>query len=269
MLFLKLVCLLGLAVPAVAAASGVECQIRVGELERKALVFAPATPKSKNTSSPRPLVLCFHGHGGSAASAARSFGMHRAWPEACVVYPQGVPTPGRLTDPEGKQNGWQFEVGSHGDRDLLFFDALLTTCRERYGIDPEQVFVMGHSNGGAFTYLLWSARSEKIKAVAPSAAVGHKLVPTLKPKPCLHVLGTNDKLVRSAWQEWMVAKLRKVNQCQEPSTAWSKQALRFAPLDPGKGSPLIIYRHSQGHRYPPEATQDIAQFFRELSTPQR
>jgi hypothetical protein len=56
-------------------------------------------------------------HGGSMLNAARTLGYHTRWPEAIVVYMQGLNTPGRLTDPEGRQPGWQHAVGDQGDRD--------------------------------------------------------------------------------------------------------------------------------------------------------
>lgn len=52
-----------------------------------------------------PVVLLGH-HGGSR-QASRSFQMHSEWPEAIVVYMQGLPTPGQWTDPDGKKPGWQ------------------------------------------------------------------------------------------------------------------------------------------------------------------
>ncbi|MEN9992104.1 MAG: hypothetical protein RLZZ224_1806 [Verrucomicrobiota bacterium] len=245
------------------AATSIEIRIKVGDVERKALVFPAQDDATNGKKKSTPLVLCYHGHGGNALSASRSFSMHRAWPNACVVYPQGVPTPGRLTDPEGKQNGWQFEQGSHDDRDLHFFDMLLSTCTERFHINPCAIFVMGHSNGGAFTYLLWAHRSEKIQAVAPSAAVAHRLVPILKPKPCFHSMATNDRLVHSTWQEWMVRKIQLINLSQKQPTNQGNNATYYAPQDPSRGAPLIIHRHNQGHTYPTEVSKEIARFFQE------
>jgi SAM-dependent methyltransferase len=54
-----------------------------------------------------PLFFAFHGHGGNMRQADRSFSYQAQWPEAVIVYPQGLPTPGQLTDPEGKRNGWR------------------------------------------------------------------------------------------------------------------------------------------------------------------
>ena len=61
-------------------------------------------------------------------SAARSFSYHTIWPEAIVIYMQGLNTPGRLTDAEGKPPGWQAGIADQGDRDLQFFDAVLSSA---------------------------------------------------------------------------------------------------------------------------------------------
>ena len=49
---------------------------------REALVYAPA----RRSTDAAPLVFVFHGHGGGARQAARSFGVHTCWPEAVVIY---------------------------------------------------------------------------------------------------------------------------------------------------------------------------------------
>ena len=75
---------------------------------REALVCAPANAKTNAA----PVVFAFHGHGGNMNQVARGFAIHTRWPEAIVVYPQGLNTPGRLTDPEGKRTGWQHGSGA-------------------------------------------------------------------------------------------------------------------------------------------------------------
>src|SRR6476619_5160074 len=102
---------------------------------REGLVHIPAATAPK----PYPLVFAFHGHGGSMQNAATMFDYHHVWPEAVVVYMQGLNTPGRLTDPEGKKPGWQSSAGDLGDRDLKFFDAMLKSMRETYKVDEKRV----------------------------------------------------------------------------------------------------------------------------------
>src|SRR5439155_20251229 len=75
----------------------------VDGVQREALVYPPSKPAAGKV----PLVFDFHGHGGTARNAARAHHIHDTWPEALVVYMQGLPTPGKLTDPEGKRSGWQ------------------------------------------------------------------------------------------------------------------------------------------------------------------
>lgn len=112
-------------------------------VKREALVHAPANAKEKAA----PVVFGFHGHGGSMQNAARSFRLHELWPEAIVVYMQGLNTPGRLTDPEGKKPGWQSRVGDQGDRDLKFFDAVLAGLKKGYALAKTSSMRHGSQTG--------------------------------------------------------------------------------------------------------------------------
>src|SRR6185437_12093418 len=152
-------------------------------VERQGLVFAP---DSANTDA-SPLIFAFHGHGGTMRSADRTFRYQQLWPQAIVIYLQGLNTPGRLTDPEGKKPGWQSKVGDQNDRDLKLFDAVLKWTKRTYKVDDKRIYCTGHSNGGGFTYLLWAARPDVFAAVAPSSAAGLAVLKTLKPKPVLHI----------------------------------------------------------------------------------
>src|SRR5215213_7882694 len=92
----------------------------VDGVKREALIYAPEKAKAEAA----PLVFGWHGHGGNMNNSARMYHIHTLWPEAIVVYPQGLNTPGKLTDPDGKKPGWQHGAGAEGDRDLKFFDAI-------------------------------------------------------------------------------------------------------------------------------------------------
>src|SRR5438445_163380 len=124
---------------------------KVENVDRQALIYLPS-----KSSTPAPLIFAFHGHGGTAKNAAKSFHFQDLWPEAIVVYMQGLLTPGRLTDPEGKKPGWQHDSGDSKDRDVKFFDVVLETLRAQYKIDENRIYATGHSNGAAFTFVLWA-----------------------------------------------------------------------------------------------------------------
>ena len=230
----------------------------VDGIVREALVYAPATAKTE----PTPVVFAFHGHGGSMQNASRMFPYHTLWPEALVVFPQGLKTPGRLTDPEGKKPGWQHGVGDQGDRDLKFFDAMLASLQQDYKVDDKRLYATGHSNGGGFTYLLWAARGDKFAAFAPSAAAS-ALVSKLKPKPVLHVAGENDPLVKFSWQKQTIDALRKLNQC-DAGQPWEKQCTLY----PSKvGAPVVTIINPGGHEFLKGAPALIVKFFKEHSKP--
>ena len=230
-------------------------------VKREADVFAP----SKVASDPPPLVFGFHGHGGNMKNATRSFRLHELWPEAVVVYMQGLNTPGRLTDPEGKKPGWQAVVGDQSDRDLKFFDTELTSMKEQHKIDERRVYSTGHSNGGGFTYLLWAARGDVFAAMAPSASAAGRSAKDLKPKPVMHVAGENDQLVKYSWQQLAMAHLRKLNECGE-GAPWgmNKNCTLYSSKT---GNPVVTLIHSGTHKYPDEAPSLIVQFFQEHRRP--
>jgi polyhydroxybutyrate depolymerase len=238
-----------------ADAKPVRKQWQVEGKTREALLYLP----SKDSPSRLPVVFGFHGHGGTAPQAARSFQLHQNWPEALVVYMQGIPTPGRLSDPEGKRNGWQHDAGDHGDRDLKFFDAVFASLKKEYSIDEGRVYATGHSNGGAFTYLLWAQRPDVFAAFAPSGA-GSRAIRTLKPKPALHVAGEKDELVKFAGQQRVMQAVRAINGCEEQATEWGKGCLHYASK---KGAPFVSFIYPGGHRFPAEAPPIIVKFFKE------
>jgi polyhydroxybutyrate depolymerase len=228
----------------------------VDGVAREALVCLPSKPADGKP----PLVFAFHGHGGTMRHAARSFAFHERWPEAVVVYPQGLNTPGRLTDPEGRKPGWQHGAGEQGDRDLRFFDAMLASMKEKHKIDENRVYATGHSNGGGFSYLLWGTRGQALAAVAPSAAAGSRSLAGAKPLPILHVAGEKDPLVTFAMQERAIAAVKALNGCEAGGKDWAKGCTIY---ESPKGAPLVTFIHPGDHKYPDEAPPLIVRFFKE------
>jgi polyhydroxybutyrate depolymerase len=239
-----------------------EKQWTVDDATRTARLYVPANATREKV----PVVFVFHGHGGSITQADRSFGMQKEWPEAIVVYMQGLNTPGQLTDPNGTRPGWQAKPGDQKDRDLKFFDAVLASLKKDYKVDETRVFATGHSNGGSFTYLLWATRPKIFRAVAPSSAIPGSFASDLTPKPVLHLAGETDPLVRYAWQQRTFGLLKKLNDCSPDGTTWAKSGpLTGTKYTSKTGNPLITLLHPGGHRFPAEAPALIVRFFKESS----
>ena len=247
--------------PAFSADALTRHELTVDGVTREALVSIPAKAKTE----PTPLVFAFHGHGGNMQNSARMYHIHTLWPEAIVVYPQGLNTPGQLTDPEGKKPGWQGAAGAQGDRDLKFFDAMLASLDEKFKVDPKRIYSTGHSNGGGFTYLLWAVRGEKFAAFGPSAAAARRTRELLKPKPMIHIAGENDPLVKFAWQMQTMEDVRKINECGE-GQSW--EGTTGCTLYPSKiGAPVVTFIHPGTHTYPAEAPALIVKFFKQHAQP--
>lgn len=230
--------------------------LEVEGVKREAILFEPSKPDAK---SKPPLVFVFHGHGGTARHASRAMAIHTQWPQAFVVYPQGLPTPGQLTDPEGKKTGWQAKPGDQSDKDLKFYDALLANLSSKH--KTGNVYVTGHSNGGAFTYLLWGNRGDTIHAIAPSAA-GIRILPTFKPKPVMHLAGRNDPLVKFAYQDRVMNQVRKTNGCTDTGREWAKDCTIY-PSKTGN-TPFVAMITDGDHQFPKEGSALIAKFFQEM-----
>jgi len=225
----------------------------VDGIEREAIVFAP-----ESTSSGAPLVFAFHGHGGTMRAVARNWMYQAVWPEAIVVYPQGLPTTG-IRDPEGKLPGWQRLPGEDGDRDLKFFDIALADLRKKYTVDDNRIYITGFSNGGAFTYLLWDQRADAFAAVAPCGSLPKEQQRFATPKPALIVSGEKDPLVNIDAQKQAIERIRKINSASGDGKSAGMGRIRY---DSDKGTPVETFIHPGAHVIPPRAPRLIVEFFK-------
>lgn len=246
----------GLVAPAVSASSPATMTWRIGDATRSAVVYPPSAPTPPGGA---PLVLAFHGHGGRAAGAARQMKIQELWPQAVVVYPQGLPTATKV-DPAGLAPGWQRFPGEVADRDLAFVDAMLETLRKQYTIDPARIHATGFSNGAIFAYVLWARRADMFASFASvSGALWPPTRPT-EPRPLLHIGGTRDRLVKMQTQEATVNAARAINGC--PGDGKSCGPICTVYASPHR-APVVTWYHRGGHIYPPFATQVIVKFFQD------
>ena len=110
----------------------------VVDVHRRQAWRAPRSSSSRGRDeAPAPLVFVFHGHGGTGANIERKFRIETLWPDAIVVYPNGLVGHKGKTDPAGVKTGWQTRAGEAGDRDLAFYDTMLTTLRGAVAGRPE------------------------------------------------------------------------------------------------------------------------------------
>ena len=215
---------------------------------REAIVYAPAAPSEAGA----PLVLSFHGFGDNMQNFQYT-NVHVAWPEAIVVYFQGLPRRRGLP-------GWQVERGG-GDPDLQLVDVALRSLRETYDVDDDRIYATGFSNGGMFTYLLWAERPGVFAAYAPVAARLRPSVRPSQPRPVFHVAGERDRVVRFSDQEAAVAVALEVNDVAESTPCGVGCTLYGA----GTAAPVMTWIHPGAHTYPRVTSERIVSFFRARS----
>lgn len=235
---------------------------KVDDATRTAIAYIPKTATTQQT----PLVFAFHGHGGTAQNFFNKTHFEKLWPEAMIIYPQGLNTPGSLTDPEGKLPGWQNTQGKFDDRDLKFFDVMLSQLRTKYKINNRQIYATGHSNGGGFTYLLYAERGNVLAAVAPSAAVaGIGKINKFTPKAIMHIMGDNDPLVKSINQIRTIERLKDINKTTPEGQRTGKYTTSYKSTI--GNFPVVTYIFKGGHNYPTGVETEIIKFFKENAKP--
>ena len=216
---------------------------------REAIVYAPAASQGDEKV---PLVLSFHGRGDNMQNFQHT-NVHVAWPDAIVVYFQGLESRGGLA-------GWQPGRGADNDRDLKLVDAALASLREAYNIDDDRIYATGFSNGGMFTYLLWAERPGSFAAYAPVAGRLRESVALTQPRPVFHVAGRRDRQVAFEDQEAAIASAVDANgvgastaPCGDGCTLYGSDA----------AAPVMTWIHPGGHVYPRETSERIVSFFQE------
>lgn len=154
--------------------------------------YAIHVPNSYNGTVPAPLLLNFHGFGGSASDFMNETNMLAlAESETFILcYPQGS------CDNSGSSHWNPCPVGGDNKStadDLGFADAMITEIAEQYNVDMERIYAAGYSNGAMMAYGLAHYKSDLIAAVASvSGAMLDCVGPTSHPMPIVHLHGTSD-----------------------------------------------------------------------------
>ena len=249
--------------------------VRVGDLERHYTVHIP--PRYENRRS-IPVVMMFHGAGGTAKGAIRQTGWTAKADEAgfLVVFPEATPPdPRKPARFRGNPQIWNDGSGrGHAGRrnidDVGFVSALIDDLASRFAVDPERIYVTGFSNGASMAFRLGAELSSRIAAIAPAS--GHLWLkePRLeRPVPLIYIIGTEDPLnpleggevsaprgrarsrkppVRDSVLAWA-----KLDGCRlEPAVLYDKDEVKgiaYAPCN--GGSEVLFYTiEGMGHTWP-------------------
>jgi polyhydroxybutyrate depolymerase len=145
----------------VAATGDTSITVAVGSLERSYVLHIPPT---FDAGRPAPLIIDFHGAGGSG------WDQLQASPYPPVTDPEGV----IMAFPDGVSGpiGPAWNVGPccvPGVDDLAFVDALLADVKARVCVDVNRVYAVGVLTGGGMAHYLACERADDFAAVSPAA----------------------------------------------------------------------------------------------------
>ncbi len=157
-------------------------------------------PPSYDGTRAVPLVVLLHGYGATGIAQAFYFGLpNLASREGFLLaHPDGT------LDDAGRRF-WRAsraccDFANAGGDDVAYLNAVLDDVSARYRVDPDRVFLVGHSNGGFMAHRMACAASPRIAAVVSLAgATGvdddYPCAPT-SPVSVLQIHGTEDATVR-------------------------------------------------------------------------
>ena len=121
-------------------------------------------PPGYDSRHPHRLVVAFHGRTNDNAQVRAYYGLEQpAGDPTIFVYPLAL-----------RQADGTFSWSDPGDksdslRDYALFDTIVAKFAEVYCIDPDRIFVVGHSLGASFVNSLACARGDLIRGVGSVA----------------------------------------------------------------------------------------------------
>jgi polyhydroxybutyrate depolymerase len=161
--------------------------LTIAGVGRTAIVHVPQTAR---TAQPLPLVLAFHGSGGTGKFMAGYSGLQSLSDQQdfVAVFPSAA-RPGRR---------WVLaEEDKGGPADLQFIEQLLDRVESMVCVNADRVYATGVSNGGGMAARLGCELSSRLAAIAPVSG-GYSTLDACRPEHRLSVLeihGTADQVV--------------------------------------------------------------------------
>ena len=140
-----------------------ECTYRLAEADAD-MPYALFVPSTYAPGKPAPLIVNLHGLNVTPLmqmlfDGTTDFAERHGF---IVVAPMGYSLSG----------WWGARAGRPGELSELDAMTLLKSIRERYAIDNDRIYLMGHSMGGAGTYHLGAKYNDIWAGIAPIAAAG-------------------------------------------------------------------------------------------------
>jgi polyhydroxybutyrate depolymerase len=160
--------------------------------------YGVKVPAGYDGGHPLPLVVLLHGYTANGAMQAAYFGLPDEADRSGFVlaYPDG--TRDRLGNRFWNATDACCDFFRSGVDDVAYLDAMIEEIAARYPVDPDRLFLVGHSNGAFMAHRYACDRSEKVAAIVTLAGMQWKdegRCGASSPVSVLHVHGRDDTTV--------------------------------------------------------------------------
>jgi polyhydroxybutyrate depolymerase len=222
---------------------------------RSALVHTPEQPKYRGDTPLMPLVLALHGSDGSAADMEAFTGYDELADREhfVVAYADGLLVQGDGYTSRSWNSGDCCEPAtSAGVNDVAFLSELLDRLIARYPVDPERVFVVGHSNGAIMAQVLGCRLADRIAGVA-SVAGALDDTQSCNPDralPFLEIHGTYDQNVMWDAGQSGVSAWRSLDRCSDQSTQSTSGSVTTTSWEQCRGNATVEFISIDGAEHP-------------------
>lgn len=249
--------------------------LKVGDLERRYIVHVPSGYDGRK---PVPVVIMFHGGGGTARGAMRETGWtQKADEEGFVaVFPEATPPdPSKPVRFGTNGQAWNdgsggFHSGERNVPDVAFVDAMINDLIARFTVDRRRIYATGFSNGASMAFRVGVELSERIAAIAPVAGtLWIKQLKLDRPVSLAYISGDADPLnpieggkprmatgaaIRTAISrhkppanEFITAWARALGCAAEPKSTPGTPGVTTLAYDGGRGGSEVRFTLVRGH----------------------
>lgn len=159
--------------------------------------------------------------------------------------------------------------------DVGYLKNLINKAKEEYPIDPEKIFLVGHSNGGFLAYRFACEAADYISGIVSIAGTNSFDETNCKPSRPVSILqihGRNDRVIKYYGSAKMgfpsalesIIPWSKINKCQKPQTSIIDQentVLNFSQCQQGKSVQLWSLKdHKHNKSLGDKFTSDILNY---------
>lgn len=182
----------------------------------KDMEYALFVPSNYDNTKKWPLVVALHGLGSNPQQIIRYPGLTRQAEKYgyCVVAPMGYNSHGWYGSLGKRGTRWKLgdpeNLGELSEKDVM---NVLAIIRAEFPIDPNRIYLMGHSMGGGGTWHIAMKYPEIWAALAPIAPAiysGIDRLEKIKRIPVIVVQGEKDWLVPASGTRKWVAKMKEL-----------------------------------------------------------